>query len=111
MRIDKKIQDTIVLLSLEGNLFGGPQSTALCTTFQELLDGENKKVVLDVSGLSWLSIAGTGLLVSALTSFRNRGGDLKLLGATQDVKEQLRKASFDSIFEHYDQLETAVAAY
>ncbi|MBX2822748.1 MAG: STAS domain-containing protein [Rhodothermaceae bacterium] len=111
MRIDKKIQDSIVLLSLEGNLFGGPQSTELCTTFQELLDGENKHVVLDVSGLSWLSIAGTGILVSALTSFKNRGGDLKLLGATQDVKEQLERSSFDSIFEHYDRLESAIAAY
>ena len=52
MNIDKKLYDSFVVLSLEGTLFGGPQSVQLCTTFQELLKGDQSAVVLDLSRLS-----------------------------------------------------------
>lgn len=111
MKIDKKLYDSCVLLSLDGNLFGGPKSVELCTAFHELIRDNKNNLVLDISRLSWMSIAGTGLLISALTSFRNQGGDIKLVGALPDVKDQLEKASFDVIFSQYDHVEAAVAAY
>ena len=111
MQINKKVHDAVVVLSLEGTLFGGPQSLSLCTTFRELLEHNRTQVVLEISRLSWMSIAGTGILISALTSFRNNGGDLKLAGASEEVKEQLEKASFNSIFAHYDQVDAAIAGY
>ena len=111
MKIDKKLYDSCVLLSLEGNLFGGPQSIELCTAFHELIEEKKSNLVLDISRLSWLSIAGTGILISALTSFRNQGGDIKLAGASPDIKDQLEKASFTTIFSQYDHVEAAIAAY
>ena len=111
MNIDKKYHDSVVILTLDGTLFGGPQSTQLCVTLKELLDEKRKDVLLDLSGLSWLSIAGTGILISALTSFRNQGGDIKLAGASPDVKEQLNNANFKSIFTQYDHIDAALAAY
>ena len=111
MNIDKKYHDSVVILTLDGTLFGGPQSTQLCVTLKELLDEKRKDVLLDLSGLSWLSIAGTGILISALTSFRNQGRDIKLAGASPDVKEQLNNANFKSIFTQYDHIDAAFAAY
>lgn len=108
MNVHKKILDTGVLLALDGNLFGGPQSNGLCVAFKELLDAGTTNLVLDLSKLSWISIAGTGILISALTSFRNRGGEISLVGASPDVKEQLGKANFNSIFNQYDSLDAAL---
>ena len=111
MIIDKRIHDSFVILSLDGTLFGGSQSLSLCKAFQELLSNKQTNLILDLSKLSWLSIAGTGILISALTSFRNHGGDIKLACATQEVKEQLDNASFSPIFEQYNRIEAAIAAH
>ncbi|MBX2820203.1 MAG: STAS domain-containing protein [Rhodothermaceae bacterium] len=104
-------QDSVAIIGLDGNLFGGSDSTAFCNIIADLLRRSSYKVVLDLANLNWISIAGTGLLMSALTAFRNHNGDIKLAAPSPEIQDILSRASFDAVFDYYDNSYAAVAAF
>jgi len=110
MNVHLHYQHSIAVVAVEGNLFANSDAIPLCTTFRDLVDKGSCRAILDLSKVTWTSIAGTGLLISALTSFRNHGGDLKFACASPDIKEQLFKASFDRICEFFESVDVAVIA-
>lgn len=111
MNVHVKHQDAVAVVSLEGNLFAGSNATPFCNVLSDLLRSSTYRVVLDFSGVTWVSIGGTGLLISALASFQNHRGDIKLAGVSEDVQDALTKASFDRFFSLYETPAAAIADF
>ena len=58
-----------------------------------IIDGEgNRQVVLDLRGMTGVNFAGLSVLVDAVMSMRERGGELVLSSPTPGVLEQLQAA-------------------
>ncbi len=110
MNVHVAFKDTVAVVALEGNLFGGAETIPLCNALRELHSRGHHQVILDMTKVTWVSISGMGMLMSALTSVRSHKGDLYLAGASSGIQEQLQKARLDQILKHFDHVDSAVAA-
>ena len=76
-----------------------------------LLEQNEHKIVVDLSGVNYISSAGWGIFISEIKDIRHRGGDLKLSGMGGDVHEVFQLLEFHSILEAYATADAAIAAF
>ena len=76
-----------------------------------LLDRNLFKIVVDLSGVNYISSAGWGIFIGEIKRIRNHGRDLKLSGMTGDVHELFQLLEFHSILEAYPTAQEAIAAF
>ncbi len=111
MKIKEKIQGDVAVLTVSGNLMGGPESTELHDKVKSLLADGFKKVVIDIKGVKWMNSSGLGTLMACMTSLQNAGGSLKLASVTDKVKSILMITKLIEIFETYENADRAVAQF
>ena len=63
-----------------------------------VIEGGGKSIILDISGLSYISSAGIGAMMGLTRRLSQRGGDLVLLNPTQKVFAILEGLGFTKIF-------------
>ena len=90
--------DTTTASELEAALYG-------------LLEKATFKIVVDLSGVTYISSAGWGIFIGEIKKIRNNGGDLKLAGMVGDVFEVFQLLEFQSILEAYPSIDEAVDAF
>jgi anti-sigma B factor antagonist len=105
-----KGQNDVNILKVSGYL---DTTTArdLETALNNLLDKGSYKIVLDLSGVTYISSAGWGIFIGEIKEIRNHGGDLKLAAMTGDVFEVFQLLEFQSILEAYPSIEEAKQAF
>ena len=69
------------------------------------------KIVLDLSGVTYISSAGWGIFIGEIKEIRNHGGDLKLAEMVGDVFEVFQLLEFQSILEAYPSAQEAKDAF
>ncbi|HTX18633.1 MAG TPA: STAS domain-containing protein [Bacteroidota bacterium] len=111
MKFGAKEISGITVITLEGNVLGGPDATELNNTLHKLLDARKKKVVVDLKGVSSMNSSGLGMLIGGVTTMRNAKGDLKLACASEKIIRLLEVTKLLSVFEHYDSVKKAVESY
>jgi anti-sigma B factor antagonist len=108
MALEHQIVDGIAVVYLTGKLQGGtPDSQEMKDTVQKLLDAGVKNIVLDLAAVKRMHSSGLGVLISLLTSIRNRGGDLKLAAINETMEGILAVTKLNSIFEAFDNVAAA----
>ena len=60
-----------VVITLKGNVMGGPDGSKLHDTLHELKEGGKTNVVVDLSKVKFMNSSGLGMLISAMTTMRN----------------------------------------
>ncbi|RCK72437.1 MAG: hypothetical protein IGBAC_0511 [Ignavibacteriae bacterium] len=111
MQIKEKIVDDIAVLTLNGDLIGDPETTKLREKVKSLITDEIKKIVIDLSGVSYINSAGLGSLISVLTTVRNAGGDLKLARVGKRIKSIFVITQLVKVFDTYETQERAIASF
>ncbi len=111
MDIGQKTIDDIIILELSGKIMGGPDATAFNEKLHDLVESGNIKVIADLSKVNWMNSSGLGILISALTTIRNAGGDLKLAAITERIKSLLMITKLLSVFDTFDTTEEAVKSF
>lgn len=71
----------------------------------------NLMLVLDLSGVDYMSSAGLREIISALKKVKRASGDLRLAQPSDRVREVLEMAGLDTIFQIYSTQDEAVASY
>jgi anti-sigma B factor antagonist len=90
--------DTTTAGELESALYG-------------LLDRNHYRVVVDLSGVNYISSAGWGIFIGEIKRIRSHGGDLKLSGMVGDVHEVFQLLEFHSILESYSTAQEAIDSF
>ena len=103
-------QGNVTVISLEGNLMGGPDASTLNSTLHQLLGEGTRRVVLDLSGVQFINSSGLGLLIGGVNAMRSAGGSLKVAGASEKVRTLIKITKLEQIFELYSTVAEAVAA-
>jgi anti-sigma B factor antagonist len=96
----RKTQD-VVVVDLNGKLTAGLGDQILRDTVDALVADKWRKIVLNLSDVSFMDSAGVGELVSGLRRARKDGASLKLLNANERVHSTLYIAKLLPIFEIY----------
>ena len=72
---------------------------------------QSKRVVLNLSGVTYIDSGGLGTLVALYTTARNNGGSIKLANLTQRVGDLLQVTKLVTIFDVYDSEEKALESF
>ena len=94
--------DDVVILDLSGRITIGEGTLILRETIRKLLAGGDRKVVLNLANCDYIDSSGLGELVTAFTTVRNAGGELKLLNLTKRVQDLLQITKLLTVFESYN---------
>ena len=93
MKATSRRVDGVTILDLSGRITLGEGSVVLRDQIRELLGKSEKKILLNLGDVTYIDSSGIGELVSAFTTVRNQGGELKLLrreGRRSFCSESLR---------------------
>ncbi len=111
MTIKESFHDNVVVLSLKGNLMGEPDTTELRDKIYSLLQDNFVKIVLDLGKVKWVNSSGLGTLISAMTSVKNKGGELRLANVTDKVESLFVITQLIKVFKTYESVDRAVASF
>jgi anti-sigma B factor antagonist len=89
------------VLDLSGKITLGEGSALLRKTVRGLLDEKRVHIVLNLADVDYIDSSGIGELVSAYTTAKGRGGELKLLHLTKKVHDLLQLTKLFTVFEVY----------
>jgi anti-anti-sigma factor len=78
---------------------------------QALLREQRFHIVVDLAGVEYISSAGWGIFISEIREIRENGGDLKLAGMIQDVREVFDLLEFENILKAYADADLAVSSF
>jgi anti-sigma B factor antagonist len=111
MKIKENIENQVAILSISGNMMGGPETTALHDYIKGLIKDGIKKVVVDLKGVKWMNSSGLGVLMASHSSLQSAGGDLRLSNVTEKVESLFMVTKLVKIFKSFETTERAVASY
>jgi anti-anti-sigma factor len=101
MHVEIRKADDVVIVDLKGKLTLGLGDQILRDTIDELLAENWKKILLNLSEVTFLDSAGVGELVAGLRTSKRFGASLKLLNASERVHSTLYIARLLPVFELY----------
>jgi anti-sigma B factor antagonist len=100
----------VTILKVSGYL-DTTTASELETALYGLLKKDRCKIVVDLTGVTYISSAGWGIFIGEIKEIRSRGGDLKLAGMVGDVFEVFQLLEFQTILESYPSAEDAIEAF
>jgi anti-sigma B factor antagonist len=99
------------VVDLSGRIILGEGSALLRKTVRGLLEEQHMKIVLNLGDVDYIDSAGIGELVSAYTTVKNRGGDLKLLNLTKKVRDLIQLTKLYTVFDVYTDEPSALQSF
>lgn len=102
---------SVIIVDLSGQIKLGEGTSILRDTVKDLLGKGQKKILLNLGDVNYIDSIGVGELVSAFTSVRNQGGELKLLHLTKKVHDVLQITKLYTVFDVRDNEAGAIAAF
>src|ERR1700737_3478505 len=101
----------VTVLDLSGRITLGEGSALLRSTIRELLADQRFRILVDLSDINYIDSSGIGELVSAYTTVKNRGGELKLLHLTKKVHDLLQITKLYTVFDVHSDEVTALRSF
>ena len=93
-------RERVVLLNLKGTI-----ETTNASSLEDVIEriiGENcYKIVVDLSGVTYVSSAGWGIFISEIKRVRRESGDIKLAAMRPEVREVFDLLEFNNILKPY----------
>ena len=111
MKVTTRQVDGITILDLSGRITLGEGSVQLRDSVRDLLSKAQKQILLNLADVNYIDSSGIGELVSAYTTVRNQGGDLKLLNLTKKVHDLLQITKLYTVFDVKDDEASAIASF
>ena len=102
---------SVTIVDISGNIVLGEDLASLRNLVRDLINKGHKQVLLNLGDVDRFDSSGLGFLVSAFTSVRRDGGELKLLNPTQKARDVMRFTKLSAIFDILDDEETAVRSF
>ena len=111
MKINSRQVDGVTIMDCSGRITLGEGSVMLRDSVRELLAKGQKKIVLNLADVNYIDSSGIGELVSAFTTAKNQGGELKLLNLTKKVHDLLQITKLYTVFDVKEDETAAVKAF
>ncbi len=103
--------DGVTIVDLSGRITLGEGSTMLRDIVRDMIAKGNKKILLNLGDVTYIDSSGIGELVSAFTTVRNGGGELKLLNLTKKVHDLLQITKLYTVFDIKDDEANAIQSF
>jgi anti-sigma B factor antagonist len=111
LKVSTRQVDGVSIVDCSGRITLGEGSVVLRDTVKDLLGKGQKKILLNLADVNYIDSSGIGELVSAYTTAKNQGGELKLLKLTKKVHDLLQITKLYTVFEVKDDEAAAVKSF
>jgi len=111
MKIATHQVDGITVLDLSGRITLGEGSVQLRDAVRDLVSKGQKNIVLNLGDVSYMDSSGVGELVTAYTSVKNQGGELKLVNLTKKIEDLMAITKLATVFDIHNDEASAIAAF
>jgi anti-sigma B factor antagonist len=111
MHIELRKAGDVVIVDLKGKLSAGLGDQILRETIDELLAENWKKILLNLSQVSFMDSAGLGELVAGLRTAKSLGASLKVLNVSARVQQSLYISRLLPVFEIHEDEQDALKSF
>jgi anti-sigma B factor antagonist len=111
MKANTRQVNGVAVVDMSGRITLGEGSVVLRETVRDLITKGEKKILLNLGNVTYIDSSGIGELVSAFTTLRNQGGELKLLNLTKKVHDLLQITKLYTVFDVKDDEAAAIASF
>src|SRR5712664_42101 len=108
----------VTILDLNGRLslggggaFGPGSGVVLGDRVRELAKKGQKRILLNLAGLTYVDSSGVGQLVGALTTARNQDDDVKLLKPSSQIVGLLKTTKLDTVSDIHEDEAAAIQSF
>ena len=99
MNFKHEIRNKTLILRLAGDLIGEDSGAAVIEVATDAIQENLRNCIVDISGLRYINSSGIGLLITILTKFRNKGGEVYLMKPSESVQKLLVITKLNAIFQ------------
>jgi len=103
--------EDVSIVDASGRITHGEGAGALRNVLRGLASGGQKKILLNLGGVTYIDSSGLGVLVSSFATETNKGGQLKLLNLTSRVRDLLTITKLLTVFEVFDDETAATRSF
>lgn len=101
----------VTILDLSGTITLDGGSATLRQVMADLLTKDHNRILLNLADVSYVDSTGIGELVSAFTTTKKRGGQIKLLNLTKKIRDLLLITKLYTIFDVHSDEQAAVKSF
>ncbi len=110
MKITQRVEGDVTVFVPEGRI-DTLAADEMDQALQAAVAGGIHRIVVDMSGVDYISSAGLRSLAAALVKCRDEGGDMKLAALNERVTRVFRIIGFDTLMSVHDTPEAAIADF
>ncbi len=111
LNINERQAGDVTALDMSGKITIGEGSVALRNAIRKLIEEGKKKILLNLSQVSYVDSSGIGEFVASFTAIGREGGQLKLLNLTQKIQDLLAITKLLTVFDTYDDESQALNSF
>ena len=111
VKISTRQVDGVTVLDMSGRITLGEGSVQLRDAVRDLLSKGQKHILLNLGDVTYIDSSGIGELVSAFTTVKNQGGELKLLNLTRKVHDLLQITKLYTVFDVHEDEASAIRSF
>ena len=111
MKFNQTTENGALILKLEGDLIGENSGIDLIEVVNNSIQKGTKYAIVDISALRYMNSSGIGVLITIMTKFRNKGGEVCLLKPSESVQKLLIITKLNNIFQIVENKEEAFEVF
>ena len=98
MKYSNEVVNNALILRLSGDLIGEDDGASILQLATENVINKIRHCLVDISEIRYINSSGIGVLITILTKFRNKGGEVYLIKTSENVKKLLIITKLSEIF-------------
>src|SRR5690349_11639503 len=99
MNFSHEIRGNKLTITLSGDLIGEDNGAAVIEVVGNAIQQKVLSCIVDISNLRYINSSGIGVLITILTKFRNKGGEVYLMRPSESVQKLLVITKLNAIFQ------------
>jgi anti-sigma B factor antagonist len=99
MNFSHELKNNKLILRLSGDLIGEESGSAVLEVVNNAVAQKALTCIIDISNLRYINSSGIGVLITILTKFRNKGGEVFLMKPSETVQKLLVITKLNAIFQ------------
>src|SRR5689334_19979297 len=92
-----QLKDGVAVLTMRGSIHTGPDCRRVEQEVEDLLRGNQTRVIFDLTGITHIDSAAIGTLVRCYSRLKNAGGMLRLAGCNGMIDSSLKLTKVDKV--------------
>lgn len=98
MKYNIQVKENILFINLQGDLIGETNGLELVDIVNDKINESIILCAINLSEVRYMNSSGIGVLITLLTKFRNKGGEVVLINPSDQIKKLLIITKLNAIF-------------